>query len=85
MPRIASKTGSWVLQRLELKPVWGKPDLATIGEQSNTVRRDEMRHRVAFPDMAVQPQPAIHRENHPVSATFEFAVYRRDIGGHAGA
>ena len=55
VPRIASESRSWVLQRFELKSFWRKPDLATIGEQSSTVRRDQVRHRVPLPDMAVQP------------------------------
>jgi hypothetical protein len=31
----------------------------------------------------VEPEPAIHREDHPFSTVQEFPVRGRDVGGHA--
>lgn len=43
-----------------------------------------MRHRMPFPPVTVQPEPAVHREDHPVQATTKLAVTRSCISRHAG-
>jgi hypothetical protein len=40
-----------------------------------------MRHPLAPPDVAVQPEAAVHRVDHSLSAPLELAVRNRWTGG----
>jgi hypothetical protein len=51
-------------------------DRRAESEQSLTIGGHEVRHLAPFPDMAVQPQTAIHRVNHPSAARPKFSVFR---------
>lgn len=85
MPRISPHTSSWVFQRLELQSTSRKADTAAVCQQALLICRDQMGHRVALPSMAVKPQPAIHCEDHPVSAANKLPIDRRGVRNHAGA
>ena len=74
MPGVASSTRAGILQRLVLQPFGWNTDGSPILEQELPVRRHEVRHRPAEPDMAMEPQPAIHGVDHPIAPTREFAV-----------
>lgn len=84
MPRIPAQARSRIFQRFELQSVRGEPHFPAVREQALAVSRDEMRHRVPFPSMAVQPQSTIHGVDHPVESASELAVRRRRFSGHAG-
>lgn len=67
MPRVAAHTGARVTQWLELQPSLGKPGLGTIRQQPRAIGGDEVRHRTSFPDVAMQPESAIHGVNHSLA------------------
>ena len=54
-----------------------------VGKKPLAVGRNEVCHRVTFPPMAVQPESAIHGEDHPVKAAAEFAECRCRFSGQA--
>ena len=74
MPCVASNTRAGVLQWLVLQPFRWNTDGSPILEQELPVRRDEVRHRPAEPDMAMEPQPAIHGVDHPIAPARELAI-----------
>lgn len=76
MPRIATYARSRILQRLELETGLPEADPRAESEQSLTIGRHEVRHLAPFPDVAVQPQTAIHRVNHPRAAGPKFPILR---------
>jgi len=76
VPRIATDARSRILQWLELEAGLPEPDGRAEAEQSLTVGGHEVRHLAPFPDVAVQPQTAIHRVNHPCAARPKFSVIR---------
>ena len=84
MPRFAPQTGARILERLELKLRFGKSHATPVGKQPFAIGGDEMRHGAAEPDVAVEPETAVHRVDHSVLATGEFANLRvrRVIVGH---
>lgn len=77
MPRVTSDTGARILQWLELQPFSWKADRTAVLEQAIAVRRNEMCHWPAKPDMAMEPQPAIHGVDHPIAPVRELAVLRK--------
>jgi hypothetical protein len=76
VPRIATYARSRILQRLELETGLPEADRRAESEQSLTIGGHEVRHLAPFPDVAVQPQTAIHRVNHPSAARPKFSVFR---------
>ncbi len=76
MPRIAADARSRILQRLELETGLPEPDRRAESKQSLTIGRHEVRHLAPFPDVAVQPQTAIHCVNHPSAARPKLPVFR---------
>ena len=42
--------------------------MASVLHQSVSISRHEMRHRASLPNVTVQPQSAVHREDHPLPA-----------------
>ena len=65
MPRITSQTGAWILQRFVLESSDWKTNGAAVLDQALAIGGDEVGHWTAFPDMAVKPQTAFHRVDHP--------------------
>jgi hypothetical protein len=84
VPRITPQSGSWILERLELQSFSGETNLPAIGKQPLAICRYEMRHRVPFPAMAMEPESTVHCEDHPIEAPAELAVRRRGVSCHAG-
>ena len=76
MPRFASDTRSWILERLVLESLGWNPDMSSVGKEALTVRGDEVRHLAALPDVSVKPQTAGHGVDHPFAARAEFAEER---------
>jgi len=76
VPRIAANACPRIFQWLELEAGLPEPDCRAKSEQSLTIGRHEVRHLAPFPDVAVQPQTAIHRVNHPSAARPKFSVFR---------
>jgi hypothetical protein len=76
VPRIAAGARPRILQWLELEAGLPEPDCRAKSEQSLTIGRHEVRHLAPFPDVAVQPQAAIHRVNHPGTAGAKFSILR---------
>lgn len=68
MPGIPSFAGAWILERLELQPLWRKTGVAAVSEQSLSIGRDEVRHWAALPGVSVQPEPAAHGVDHSFAA-----------------
>ena len=81
MPCLAVRAGSGILERLVLQASFGQADAASVCEESLAIGGDEMRHRTPFPDVAVQPQAAIHRMQHPVSSLLELPIQDRGWRG----
>jgi hypothetical protein len=65
---VSPDTSSRVFQRLELEVIGRQASLSPIFEQPLTVGRHEMRHRRPPPDVTMEPQASLHREDHPVAA-----------------
>src|SRR6185437_5120575 len=61
-------------ERFVLETGSGEAHVTSVLHQSVTIGRHEMRHRAAFPDVPVQPQSAVHREDHPLPARDELAI-----------
>jgi hypothetical protein len=76
MPRVAADARAGILQRFELETGLTEADRRAESEQSLAIGRDEVRHLAPFPDVAVQPQAAIHRVNHPGAAGSKFSIFR---------
>jgi hypothetical protein len=79
MPGVAPLAGTRVLERLVLKARRREADALAVREQALSVGRDKVRHLPAVPDVAVEPQPAVHREDHPVAPRGELAVGRLGV------
>jgi hypothetical protein len=79
MPRVASNTSAWILEWLVLQPGNWKTNGAAILDQTLATGGDEVSHRATLPHMAVQPQAAFHRVDHPFAAKRKFAI--RPIAG----
>lgn len=74
MPGVAPNTGAGVLQWLVLQPFRWNANGLPILEQAPPVRRDEMCHGPPEPDMAMEPQAALHGVDHPIASARELAV-----------
>ena len=68
MPGIFSFAGTRIFEGLELEPLQGKPDLATVGKQQLSIGRDEMGHLPSLPNVTVQPEAAGHGVDHSFPA-----------------
>jgi hypothetical protein len=80
VPGVTADAGAWVLERLVLKASGWEAHGPPVLEEELAVGGNEMRHPLAPPNMAVQPEAAVHRVDHPVSAPLELAVWRRRTG-----
>ena len=84
MPRISTNSRAWVLQRLVLQPILGQADGTPVGEKKLAVSRYEVREASTAPEMAMEPQTAVHGVDHSITQLFEFFKRGRDVG-HAAA
>lgn len=84
MPGLAAFAGAWILERLFLESLVRQPGPAPPREQAFAVRGDKVRHASAEPDVAVEPEAAVHRVDHPVATSREFPglVVRRALVRH---
>jgi hypothetical protein len=80
MPGVAANAGAWVLEWLVLQASGGEAHRAPVLEEELAVRGNEVRHPLAPPDVAVQPEAAVHRVDHSVSAPLELEIQRRRAG-----
>ena len=83
MPRVSAKSCSRVFQWLELESSGGESDVTPIGQEAFAVCRDEVRHRVTLPSMAVQPESTVHCEDHPIETAAKLAECLCRFSGHA--
>jgi hypothetical protein len=74
VPRAPSLAGPRVLQRLELKSLWRQANFSTVSEELLAVGRNEMRHLMSLPSMAVKPESTVHGVDHPISPPTEFSI-----------
>ena len=74
MPRVPSRAGAWILERLVLEPRDWQTNGAAVFDQALAVSGDEVSHRAAFPDVTVKPQTAFHRVDHPFTSKRELTV-----------
>jgi hypothetical protein len=74
MPRLTTLSGAWIFQRLELEAGGRQPYGTSVRQQSLSVGGDEMRHGAPVPDVAVQPEPTVHRVNHPIATPDELPI-----------
>jgi hypothetical protein len=74
MPRVASHAATWILERFVLQAGTWKTHRASIGDQALAIGGDEVRHWVTLPEMAMEPQAAIHRVNHPLTSQRELTI-----------
>lgn len=65
MPRIVARSSARIFQRLVLETCLRKADGVTIVDQPIAIGGDKVRHGTALPHVAVQPEAAFHREDHP--------------------
>lgn len=91
MPGVATFSGPRILERLELQAMRWQADGAAIRQQPLAIGGDQVGHGFAAPDMAMQPEPPVHRVNHPVTWLPELAPRIRVVavrqemrGGHEG-
>ena len=63
MPGITAHARPWVFEGLKLKTRGGNSDVIAVRQQAYAIGGDQMRHGPSLPDVAVQPQPAIHGVN----------------------
>ena len=80
VPRIASLPGAWIAQWLELQARRRQSRFGPVGQQSRAVGGHEVRHGAPLPHVPVQPEPAIHRVNHPFAARCELAIGGAGLG-----
>ena len=77
VPGITPDARAWILQRLELKPGFRQTHSTSVLNEAVSVRRHQMGHRVPLPHVTVEPQPAIHRVDHPITTLRELDVVYR--------
>jgi|SRR5688572_15729351 len=84
MPGLAPDARARVLERLLLESLVRQADLPAPGQEALAIRRHEVRHWPAKPDVAVEPEPPVHRVDHPVATSREFAGMEVSRGVAAG-
>src|SRR5687767_11187542 len=77
VPCIAPYVGSRVLQWLELESVFRQPHRTSVFDEPFSIRGHEVRHLVPLPHVTMEPQPTIHRVDHPFPTLFELDVINR--------
>ena len=79
VPCVSSYTGTWIFQRLKLESFRRNSNNAPVLEQELSIGRNEMRHRVAFPAMSMEPEAPIHRVDHSFPTALEFTKARDSL------
>jgi hypothetical protein len=74
MPRITSSSSARVLERLVLEAGDWKTHRAAIFDETLAVGRNEVGHCTASPDVAMEPQTATHRVDHPLAPERELTI-----------
>jgi hypothetical protein len=74
MPCLPPDPRARVFEGLELEAIGGEADAAAVVEEAGPIGRDEMRHGVSLPHVAMQPETAVHRVDHPIATLLELAV-----------
>ena len=74
MPCIASDACSRILERLELQAGDGQTNNAAIFDQAFAIARDEVCHGTTLPNMAMEPEPSIHRVDHSLASKSELTI-----------
>jgi len=77
VPRITANTGARILERLELESIARQSNCPSVYEEEVTVGGHEVRHRATAVHMTMEPEAAVHREDHSVSTLGELAERRR--------
>jgi len=77
VPRIAANTGAWILKRFELEPIAWEANCPPVCDEDGTVGGHEVRHRATAVHVAMEPEAAIHREDHSLSTLAKLAERRR--------
>ena len=72
MPGITSDARTGILERFVLQPIGGDTGRSPVCEQSLAIGRDEVRESASLPNVPVQPETAVHGENHPVTPRSKF-------------
>lgn len=74
MPSLPRHACARILEGLMLKVRGGEPGGAAKCQQAISVGRNKVRHRATLPCVSVQPEPSLHREDHPLSSERELSV-----------
>lgn len=76
MPRIASDSRTWILERFVLQAGDREANGSAIFDQSLATGGHQVRHGMPFPDVAMEPESALHRVDHPLASQRELAIGR---------
>ena len=84
MPGFAPFTGARILQGFSLQALVRQPDATAVRDQAIAIRGHEVRHGPTEPDMAMEPEAALHRVDHSIATPRElaWAFVRRRVVGH---
>jgi hypothetical protein len=74
MPCIAPDACSRILERLELQAGGGQTNNAAIFDQAFAIARDKVCHGATLPNMAMEPEPSIHRVDHPLASKCKLTI-----------
>ena len=66
VPRGTSYGRARVFERFVLESMRRNAKRCAIGQQSRSIRTDQMHHLASLPDMTVEPQSTVHRVYHPI-------------------
>lgn len=77
VPGIPTDAGAWVLERLELKAIVRQTDRSSVGEQSLSICRHEVRHFAPLPHVTVEPEPTVHRVDHSIATPRKLDIVYR--------
>jgi hypothetical protein len=80
VPGVAADARARILERLVLETASREAYGTPILEESLAVGGNEMRHALAAPEVAMQPESAIHGVDHSVPAPLEFEVRHALLG-----
>jgi hypothetical protein len=74
MPRVTSHAGTWILEWFVLEAGHWKSHGASIFDQTLSIGGDEVCHWATPPEMAMEPQAATHRVNHPLTSQRKLTI-----------
>src|SRR6185437_4181820 len=75
VPGVAPHTGARVLERFVLEVFRRESCPTTVGQEFLAIGGHQVGHAAPLPDMAVQPEAAVHRVQHSVAPLLELAVW----------